>query len=122
MLVAEAQLLLNRYQYNFNCVATQATHKFGSRACFILRAPVDTRLRMPNKWHTCKEGRATTKKDNGLLVFSELPSLPSAGSRPGYFHSSLGCKPKSFIRVSLGWFDYSKKCEGGQSNFGLFAS
>jgi hypothetical protein len=25
-----------------------------------------------------------------LLVFSELPSLPSAGSRPGCFHTSLG--------------------------------
>jgi hypothetical protein len=37
-----------------------------------------------------------------LLVFSELPSLPSAGSRPDCFRTSLGCEPKSLIRVSLG--------------------
>jgi hypothetical protein len=48
----------------------------------------DTRLRMPNKWHMYKEGKAGNKKRH-LLVFSELPSLPSAGSRPGCFHSSL---------------------------------
>jgi hypothetical protein len=57
-----------------------------------------------------------------LLVFSELPSLPSAGSRSGCFHNSLGCEPRSLIRVSLGLFDYSKKCEEGRSNAGLFAS
>jgi hypothetical protein len=65
---------------------------------------------MPNKWHICKEGKAGNKKrqSRGLLVFSELPSLLSAGSRPGCFHTSLGCKPRSLTRVSLGWFDYSK--------------
>jgi hypothetical protein len=68
----------------------------------------DTRLRMPIKWHICKEGQAGNKKRQ-LLVFFELPSLPSAGSRPGCFHNSLGCEPRSLIRVSLGWFDYSKK-------------
>jgi hypothetical protein len=38
-----------------------------------------TRLRMPNKWHICKDGQAGNKKRQrrGLLVFSELPSLPS---------------------------------------------
>jgi hypothetical protein len=61
----------------------------------------DTRLRMPNKWHICKEGQAGNKSRQ-LLVFSELPSLPSAGSRPGSFHTSLGCMPRSLIRVSLG--------------------
>jgi hypothetical protein len=73
---------------------------------------------MPNKWHIFKEGQAGNKnrQHRGLLVFSELPSLPSAGSRPGCFHTSLGCKPRSLIRVSLGWFDYSKRCEEGQSN------
>jgi hypothetical protein len=50
--------------------------------------------------------QATCKRQ--LLVFSELPSLPSAGSRSGCFHTSLGCEPRSLIRVSLGWFDYSK--------------
>jgi hypothetical protein len=53
--------------------------------------------------------QATIKgQSRGLLVFSELPSLPSAGSRPGCFHTSLGCKPRSLTRVSLGWFDYSR--------------
>jgi hypothetical protein len=61
----------------------------------------DTRLRMPNKWHIGKEGQAGNKTRK-LLVFSELPSLPSAGSRPGCFHTSLGCEPRSLIRVSLG--------------------
>jgi hypothetical protein len=65
---------------------------------------------MPNKWHICKDGQVGNKKiqRRGLLVFSEIPSLPSAGSQPGSFHTSLGCKPRSLIRVSLGWFDYSK--------------
>jgi hypothetical protein len=65
---------------------------------------------MPNKWLICKEGQAGNQKRQrcGLLVFSELPSLPPAGSRSGCFHTSLGCKPRSLIRVSLGWFDYSK--------------
>jgi hypothetical protein len=72
----------------------------------------DSRLRTTNKWYICKEGKAGNKKSQrrGLLVFSELPSLPSAGSRPGYFHTSLGCKLRSLIRFFLGWFDYSKKC------------
>jgi hypothetical protein len=37
-----------------------------------------------------------------LLVLSEQPSLSSAGSRPGCFHTSLGCEPSSLMRVSLG--------------------
>jgi hypothetical protein len=49
----------------------------------------DARLRMPNKWHICKEGQAGNEKRQ-LLVFSELPTLPSAGSRPSCFHTSLG--------------------------------
>jgi hypothetical protein len=75
----------------------------------------DTGLRMPNKWHMCKEGKTGNKKRQrrGLLVFSELPSLPSAGSRPGCFHTSLGCEPRSLIRVSLVWFDYSKNVKKG---------
>jgi hypothetical protein len=70
----------------------------------------DTRLRMPDKWHICKEGQAVNKKRQrrGLLVISELPSLPSAGSRSGCFHTSLGFKQRSLIQDSLGWFDYSK--------------
>jgi hypothetical protein len=73
----------------------------------------DTTLRMPNKWRICKERQAGNKKRQ-LLVFSELPSLSSAGSRPGCFHISLDCEPRSLIRVSLGWFDYSRKYEEGQ--------
>jgi hypothetical protein len=72
---------------------------------------------MPSKWHICKDGQAGNKKRQSLM-FSELPSLLSAGSRPGCFHTSLGCEPRSLIRLSLGWFDYSKKCEEGQSNPG----
>jgi hypothetical protein len=66
---------------------------------------------MPNKWHICKEGQADNKnrQRRDLLVFSELPSLPSVGSRPGCFHTSIGFEPRSLIRVSPGWFDYSKK-------------
>jgi hypothetical protein len=61
---------------------------------------------MPSKWHICKQGQAGNKnrQRRGLLVFSELPSLPSAGSRPGCFHTSLGSKPRSLIRVLLGLF------------------
>jgi hypothetical protein len=62
---------------------------------------------MPIKRHICKGGQAGNKIRQ-LLVFSELPSLPSAGSRPGCLHTSLGCEPRSLLRVSLGWFDYSK--------------
>jgi hypothetical protein len=56
---------------------------------------------MPNRWHICKEGQAGNK-NRQLLVFHELTSLPSAGSRSGCFHTSLGCEPRSLIRVSLG--------------------
>jgi hypothetical protein len=56
---------------------------------------------MPNKWNICKEGQAGNKKRQSL-VFSELPSLPSAGSRPGCFQTSLGCELRSLIQVSLG--------------------
>jgi hypothetical protein len=65
---------------------------------------------MPNKWRICKEGQAgnTKRQRRSLLVFYELPSLPSAGSRSGCLHTSLSCKPRSLIRVSLGSFDYSK--------------
>jgi hypothetical protein len=52
--------------------------------------------------------RQLKKKRRGLLVFSELPSRPSAGSRSGCSRTSLGCKPRSFMRISLGWFDYLK--------------
>jgi hypothetical protein len=70
-----------------------------------------TGLRTPNKLQICKEGQAGNKKRQRrrLLVFSELPSLLSAVSRPGCFHTSLGFWPRSLIRVSLGWFDHSKK-------------
>jgi hypothetical protein len=75
----------------------------------------DTRLRMPNKWHICKEGKAGNEKRQ-LLVFSELPSLPSAGSRPGCFHTSLGCEPRSLIRVSLGCSIIQKKVRKDNPN------
>jgi hypothetical protein len=64
---------------------------------------------MPSKWNIYKGGRAGNKKMTTprLASVSEIPSLPSADSQPGYFHTSLSCKPSSLIRVSLGWFDYS---------------
>jgi hypothetical protein len=31
------------------------------------------------------------RQRRGLLVFSELPNLPSAGSRSGCFYPSIGC-------------------------------
>jgi hypothetical protein len=68
-----------------------------------------------------QRGQSRQQKSHSL-EFSELPSLPSAGDRPGCFHTSLGCKPRSLIKASLGWFDYSKRCEEGQFNSGLFAS
>jgi hypothetical protein len=70
----------------------------------------DTRLQVPKKWHKYKEGKAGNKsrQRHSLLVFSELPCLSSAGSPSGCFHISLGCKPRSLLWVSLGWFDYSK--------------
>jgi hypothetical protein len=61
----------------------------------------DSRLRMPNKWHVyAKTAKQATKKRQ-FLVCSELPSLPSAGSRPGCFHTSLGCEPRSLILFFL---------------------
>jgi hypothetical protein len=47
---------------------------------------------MPNKWHKCKESQAGNEKRQrrGLLLFSELPGLPSADSRSGCFHSLSG--------------------------------
>jgi hypothetical protein len=49
-----------------------------------------------------RPSRQQKRQRRGLLVFSELLSLPSAGSRSGCFHTSLGCKPRSLMRVSLG--------------------
>jgi hypothetical protein len=52
-------------------------------------------LRMPVKWHKCKEGQAGNKKGQriALLALFELPHLPSAGpletmtySRTTYYH------------------------------------
>jgi hypothetical protein len=50
---------------------------------------------MPSNWHMCKDGKAGKKKKGqrrGLLVFSQLLSFTSAGSRSGCFDTSLGCK------------------------------
>jgi hypothetical protein len=46
-------------------------------------------------------GRQQKRQRLGLLVFPELPRLPSAGSRSGCSHTSLGCKPRSLTRVGL---------------------
>jgi hypothetical protein len=69
-----------------------------------------TSLWMPNKWHKAKRAKQATTKDNAAayLCFSELPRLPSAGSRSSCFRTSLGCKPRSLIRASLDLFGYLK--------------
>jgi hypothetical protein len=56
-----------------------------------------------------KRASAGNKKRqrHSLLMFYELPSLPSTGSRLDWFRTSLGCEPRSLIRVSLSWFDNS---------------
>jgi hypothetical protein len=66
---------------------------------------------MTYKWHVWKEGEAGNEKiqRQNLLGFSTLLSFSSAGSQSVCLHSSLGCKPRSLIRASLGWFEYSKK-------------
>jgi hypothetical protein len=52
-----------------------------------------------------------------LRVFSKLPCLPSAGSRSGCFHTSLGCsKRRSLIRFLWAGFDYSKNVRKGNPN------
>jgi hypothetical protein len=41
-------------------------------------------LQRPSKWHICKEGQAGNKKKSqrrGSILFYELPSRPSSGSR-----------------------------------------
>jgi hypothetical protein len=73
----------------------------------------------------CKEGQPGNKKTQrrGLLVFSELPNLSSAGSRSGFSYTYLGRKRRSLIWIYLDWFEYSKKkSEEGRFNSGLFAS
>jgi hypothetical protein len=41
----------------------------------------DTRLRMPNKWNICKEGKAGNKKDNCLCFLNYLAFLQPAADR-----------------------------------------
>jgi hypothetical protein len=78
----------------------------------------------PSNGMQSKRERAGNKQRQrrGLLVFSEQPNHSSAGSRSDWSRTSLGCKQRSLMRVALGWFDYPKKCEEGQSNSGLYAS
>jgi hypothetical protein len=71
----------------------------------------------PNAKQVANMQRGPSRQQNRrLLVFSELPSLPSAGRQPTGlfpyfpgFSTSLGSEPRSLIRVSLGWFNYTKK-------------
>jgi hypothetical protein len=68
------------------------------------RSPIlVTCFQMQDKWRLRKEGQAGNKTDNAAvcLLFSDLPGLPSAGSQSGCFHTFLGCKTRSLIRVYL---------------------
>jgi hypothetical protein len=56
-----------------------------------------------------KRASARNKDDNtGACSCFELPSPRLTGSQSNWFRTSLGCKPRSLMRVSLGRFDYSK--------------
>jgi hypothetical protein len=104
-----SQDLLRKY---FNCRTQTAERNLSSGLNKMIKIKIkilSSECQTSGKYS--KRAKQATKKrqHRGLLVFSELPSLPSAGSRPGCFHTSLGCTPRSLIRVSLGWFDYSKK-------------
>jgi hypothetical protein len=65
-------------------------------------------LRVPSRWHVCKEAqrRQIIWQCRRLFVFSELTGIPSAGSRKEWSRTSQGCWPRSLIRVSLGWLGH----------------
>jgi hypothetical protein len=83
-----------------------------------------TFLRLLNKWRVCKEGQAgNNKKTTPRLDCAFWTTWPSFGrQRSGCFRTSLGCKPKS--QYGFLWADsgIQKKCEEGQSNYGLISS
>jgi hypothetical protein len=67
--------------------------------------------------------QATTKRQyRGLLVFSLLPGLNSAGSRSVCFHTSLGLQVEVAHTGFSGLIRLFKKCEDGRSNSDLFAN
>jgi hypothetical protein len=43
----------------------------------------------------------------GLLIFSDLPGLPSADSHSNWFWTFLSFKPRTLIWISHSWFDSS---------------
>jgi hypothetical protein len=61
-----------------------------------------------------KTAKQATKKVNAAACLCFLKYLallrPEADRTDSII--PLGCKPRSFRRVSLGWFDYSKKERG----------
>jgi hypothetical protein len=68
-----------------------------------------------------KRAKQATKKDNCSCFLNYLAFLrPEADW--AVFILPWVVSPGKLIRVSLGWFDYSKTCKEGQFNSGLFAS
>jgi hypothetical protein len=74
------------------------------RLMFVTSQDQVTILRAPSKCHLCKEIQAGNIKNNAAACFviSELPSLPSTGSRPAWFQTDiLYLKNKCFLRIYL---------------------
>jgi hypothetical protein len=71
---------------------------------------------MPNKWREYKEGQRRQQNNAAARVFFDLLGLPSAGSQTGCFRTSLGCKPRSLMRISLDLLDKSKNVINDESN------
>jgi hypothetical protein len=74
---------------------------------------------MSHKWHVSKEGQRNQQKRQrrGSLVFSEVPGLPSAGSKSNWFLTFQG------HIYGLLWADsIIRLCEEGRSYSGLFNS
>jgi hypothetical protein len=83
----------------------------------------DTSLRMPNKWHMCKEGQAGNKKDNAaacLCFLNYLAFLRPAADRAVSILPWVVSPGRSY--GFLWAVRLFKKCEVGLSNSGLFAS
>jgi hypothetical protein len=89
-----------------------------------------TNFRTTDKWYVSKgRQRMKQKQKTPRLAWDyDLTNLPRTGSRSERiatlhsFQSTLALKSRSLIRVSLGWFDYSKKGEEGRSNSSFLAS
>jgi hypothetical protein len=83
----------------------------------------DIRLRMPNKWNKCKEGKAGNRKDDAaacLYFLNNLAFLRPAADRALSILPWVVSQSRSY-RFLWAIRAYNKNKEG-QSNSGLFAS